>query len=154
MRRCPSPVRLRRRQVYRRASCFAAALLFVLVVVLLNSAGAATVTWDGTSNKWESSHWTGGVGSNPPTSADAAVIGAGGVVGYDNTTGTRTVLSLQLGINVNPKGAGTLNMSGGSLSITNNLTISDGGSNAGTLNLTGGPLTVGGNIISGGSGIG
>jgi fibronectin-binding autotransporter adhesin len=148
-----SPERVFRRSARRKVSCFAA-FLCAGVVALLNSATAATVSWNDGSAKWESLNWTGGVGSNPPTSTDAAIIGNGGVVGYDSTTGTRTVLSLQLGSNTAPKGSGTLNMSGGSLTITNNLVISDAGNNAGTLtDLTGGTLTVGGNITNGGNGI-
>jgi autotransporter-associated beta strand protein len=125
----------------------------IIVLVARSSAHAATVSWNDGAAKWESNSWTGGVGSAPPTSGDAAVIGNDGVVGYDATTGTNTVLSLQVGSDISPKGAGTLNISGGSLTVTNNVTIAAPSSRDGTLNITGGTLTVGGIIGDGGTGI-
>src|SRR4029077_7385422 len=123
-------------------------ILFVLTIIILfvllrSSARAANVSWTDAANKWEANNWTGGVGAAPPTAADTAIIGNGGIVGYDATTGTRTVLALQVG---NPNiGNGTLNISGGSLTVTNNVTISGQGNTSGTINITGtGSLNVGG----------
>ena len=131
-------------------------ILFVLTIIILfvllrSSARAANVSWTDATNKWESNNWTGGVGTNPPTAADTAIIGNGGIVNYDATTGTRTVLALQVG---NPNiGNGTLNISAGSLTVTNNITISGQGNTSGTINITGtGSLNVGGIVQDGGNG--
>jgi fibronectin-binding autotransporter adhesin len=143
--------RLRHRRFRRSASYFAGVLLVASAALSSNTASAANVSWTDAANKWESTNWTGGLGTNPPTAADTAIIGNGGVVGYDATTGTRTVLALQVG---NPNiGNGTLNISGGSLTVTNNVTISGQGNTSGTINITGtGSLNVGGIVQDGGNG--
>jgi len=114
---------------------------------------AAVVTWTGTTAKWESSSWSGGSGSNPPVTLDTARIVNDGTVNYDATSGTRTVAALVIGSNDNPnKGSGTLNISGGSLTISGNATLSDNGRSA-TITITGGMFTVQGNVVDGGSGV-
>src|SRR5690242_13365804 len=141
---------IRGRQLRRSASCLAATVLVASGTLFPNTATAANVSWTDAANKWESNNWTGGVGTNPPTAADTAIIGNGGVVGYDATTGTRTVLALQVG---NPNiGNGTLNITGGSLTVSGNITMSGQGNTSGTINLTGGTLNVGGIVIDGGNG--
>jgi len=142
---------IRRRELRRNARCLAATVLVASAALSSNTASAANVSWTDAANKWESNNWTGGVGTNPPTAADTAIIGNGGVVGYDATTGTRTVLALQVG---NPNiGNGTLNISAGSLTVTNNVTISGQGNTSGTINITGtGSLNVGGIVQDGGNG--
>jgi autotransporter-associated beta strand protein len=140
-------------RVHRRIDAILSLIIIAIVVLIArNSAHAATVSWNDGSANWSTNNWTGGVGSAPPTATDAAVIGNNGVVAYDASTGTRTVLSLQVGSNNAPKGNGTLNISGGSLTITNNVTLSDTGGNTAALSLTGGALTVGGIIADGGNG--
>jgi fibronectin-binding autotransporter adhesin len=126
-------------------------LIIIVALIVRGSAHAASVSWTDATNKWESNNWTGGVGTNPPTAADTAIIGNGGVVNFDGLTGTRTVSALQVG---NPNiNNGTLNISGGSLTVTNNVTISGGGSTDGTITITGtGALNVGGIVVDGGNG--
>ena len=143
--------RLRHRRLRRSASCFAGVLLVASAALSSNTASAANVSWTDASNKWESNNWTGGVGTNPPTAADTAIIGNTGTVNYDATTGTRTVLALQVG---NPNIMnGTLNISGGSLTVTTNVTISGQGNTSGMINITGtGSLNVGGIVQDGGNG--
>src|SRR5437868_6434767 len=149
----PSPymMSLHRCRLRRSASCFAVVLLVASAALSSNTASAANVSWTDATNKWESNNWTGGVGTNPPTAADTAIIGNTGTVNYDATTGTRTVLALQVG---NPNiGNGILNISGGSLTVTNNVTISGQGNTSGTINITGtGSLNVGGIVQDGGNG--
>src|SRR5690349_13709299 len=121
--RFPNPVPqmspIRRRQLRKSASCLAATVLLASGTFSSNTVSAANVSWTDATNKWESNNWTGGVGTNPPTAADTAIIGNNGIVNYDATTGTRTVLALQVG---NPNiGNGTLNISAGSLTVSNNV---------------------------------
>jgi autotransporter-associated beta strand protein len=123
--------------------------------LLASAAGAqaATVSWNSTTGSWESSSWTGGSGSSPPTSADTARVVNNGTVSYTSSSGTRTVAALVVGTNTSPnKGNGTLTISGGTLSITGDLTISDQGNQNGTVNISGGTLIVGGNVVDGGNG--
>ena len=113
-----------------------------------NTASAANVSWTDASGSWETgTNWSNGAG---PAAGDTAIIGNNGVVAYTATTGTRTVLALQVG---NPNiNNGTLNISGGSLTVTNNVTISGNGNTDGTINITGtGALNVGGIIVDGGN---
>ena len=141
---------LRHRQVRRSASCLAAALSFVVIGIPIRVADAATDSWTGTTGKWETgTNWSAGA---KPGTTDDAVIGNNGTANYDSTTGSNTISTLALGKSNPSGGTGTLNISGGSLSITNNLTIAAGSSMAGSLSLTAGSLTVGGNIVDGGNG--
>jgi hypothetical protein len=54
---------------------FIVTILIAIMLLIAPRAGAATVSWNGTTGKWEASTWTGGVGTAPPTATDAAVIG-------------------------------------------------------------------------------
>jgi fibronectin-binding autotransporter adhesin len=166
----PRMIPLRRRQVGRSASCFAAALLALAYCLPGQSAFAGSATWNGTtSNVWSTAgNWTAG---GPPGTGDTAT--------FNNAGNSNTTISLN-GITVNTilfdtssaaaytMGSGavgsqtlTLNLNGAitvNSTVTNsqlfnaNLTLGTDGTTAGSFTFTnnsttgGQLLTIAGNV--------
>ena len=109
-------------------------------------ATAADITWNGTDssgvNSWNDPlNWNNGV---LPNTGDRAYIGAGGTANIDTTP--PTVLSVYVGgtgDQGNPEpGNGTLNQTGGTLTVTDWFTVGDAVGDTGTYNLSGGSINV------------
>jgi autotransporter-associated beta strand protein len=107
---------------------------------------AAEKVWSAGSGKWENpANWSDSV----PANGDNARIGNNGTASYDNDSGSRSVTSLTVGLQGDAKkngGDGTLNISGGSLTIAGALTIAEEKKKNGTVSISGGILSVGGSI--------
>ena len=120
---------------------------------LAASANAATYTWDGTANLWNSPHWNAGVaGPTGASNADSATINGGTVTfaGHDTFGNANTPSSPVITIN----NGGTL-ASGGFFNTMWNLTLNGGTllANGGANNPYGafklsGTVTVGGSVAS------
>ncbi|MBL8699689.1 MAG: choice-of-anchor D domain-containing protein [Alphaproteobacteria bacterium] len=134
--RHPVAVRVRR-------AGFALGVSLLATTALTGLAGAAPVTWVGTTGFWDvAANWNPGV----PGGADTVTIDVAGSQTVTHRTGSSSITSLT--------NAETLVVNGGSsLTITSNSsntgTIQAGGDSAGTLNLSGLTLTnTGGNLIA------
>src|SRR4051812_7636101 len=94
-----------RRQCAAWIASAAAATAATLAVMLTPPAGAATVTWNtSTGGTWGTPNWTGGVGINPPTSADIAAFNLAATYNID--------------LNINPNVSG-VQIGGSNVTFTN-----------------------------------
>lgn len=116
--------------------------LFLLSLGLRAPAMAVDYLWNVPSGNWSTAgNWTPAAGAGGPNTADAAIIRNGGTVTYDASANANVNRPL-----VGRDGTGTLTMNSGTHTANSYLFVGAAynQNSSGTLNLTGGTLTVNG----------